>query len=262
MRNNKVYIGAESKFGITVGNTDYIVKQRTKDWNNVLSEYVASRFINNCGVRVHNTVLAVYKGELCVVCEDFTNEFGMLKEFGGIVSELCSDKTGHQYFFNDVLHLLNKLRGADVESCLKGFMIMYLMDAILGNSDRHIGNWGLCNKNGVYKFSPIYDNGASLFPRSNINELDKDWMHERCTVFPNSKVMFKVRKRSNYKSVIQSGVINAELVEFARELPVVELMDKATEGLDFLLRKFYRTTVYYRHMCVVRGEPFKWIGII
>lgn len=43
MCNNVEYNGSESKFGITVGNTDYIVKCQKKDWNNVLSEVIASR---------------------------------------------------------------------------------------------------------------------------------------------------------------------------------------------------------------------------
>ena len=42
---------------------------------------------------------------------------------------------------------------------------MYIVDAFLGNFDRHGANWGFLKKNNKYSLAPIFDNGSSLFPQ-------------------------------------------------------------------------------------------------
>jgi hypothetical protein len=255
--NGRVYHGAESKFGITYNGKDYIVKMPYKGWKNVFSEHVGSRFINACGIVAHNTELATYHNETCVICEDFTGKLGELREFDSISSSFDTDKRAHDYFFSDVIYMLSKLRNINVEETTSAFMRMFLMDAILGNSDRHMGNWGLCKRNDKYKFAPVYDNAASLFPRANIEDISEEWMRERCYTFPNSKVMFgDERKRSNYIEVVRSGIIPKYILDF-----VVDI-DKATVGLENKYRDFYRTIVWYRFNVIIKGDDFKWRGII
>lgn len=38
MKNGRLYKGAEPKFGITINNKNYLVKEQKSDWDNVLSE--------------------------------------------------------------------------------------------------------------------------------------------------------------------------------------------------------------------------------
>jgi hypothetical protein len=258
-----LYRGIEPKFGITLNNKNYIVKLRHEHWNNVLSEHVSSRFINECGIPAHNTFLGVYKNDLCVMCEDFSDSHGELHEFGNISSSFDTDKNEHDYFFSDVLYMIQKVKNVDFPACKEGFMFMFLMDAILGNPDRHMGNWGLCKKAGMYKFAPIYDNGASLFPRADIENISEEWMRERCMTFPNSKIMFgKIRKRSDYREVVQSGIIDNNAVEYVSALDVLKNIDNATQGLSVGLRRFYRTVVWYRFRTIIKGERFIWKGMI
>lgn len=42
---------------------------------------------------------------------------------------------------------------------------MYIVDALLGNFDRHGANWGFLKKNNKYSLAPIFNNGSSLFPQ-------------------------------------------------------------------------------------------------
>ena len=55
------------------------------------------------------------------------------------------------------------------------FWDMFIIDVLIGNTDRHNGNWGILIdiKNGKRKFSPIYDCGSCLNPILDDNELDK-----------------------------------------------------------------------------------------
>lgn len=51
---------------------------------------------------------------------------------------------------------------------------MLLFDALLESQDRHWGNWGnwgICKKHGKRSIAPIFDNGAGLLPRENLQKL-------------------------------------------------------------------------------------------
>jgi hypothetical protein len=39
---------------------------------------------------------------------------------------------------------------------------MFVIDALIGNRDRHFGNWGFLEKDGELSFAPVYDCGSSL----------------------------------------------------------------------------------------------------
>ncbi len=262
MINGIQYHGAEPKLGVSIRGHNYILKQQKRDWNNVLSEYVASRFIQACNIPVHRVVLAQYNESLCVLCEDFTPIYGELKEFSSISSSFDTDKSKHDYYFNEVLYLMSRLQNVDQQYSISGFWKMYIMDAILGNPDRHMGNWGMCKNNGIYRISPIYDNGASLFPRAKKLEVDKEWMYERTYTFPNSKFMFSSRQRSSYKEVLQSGICPAEILNLAKELNYSECINWATAGLLPELRSFYATVVHYRFNSIILNKRFSWKGMV
>ena len=46
----------------------------------------------------------------------------------------------------------------------KSFGILFIIDSLIGNTDRHNGNWGFLvnKKTGQVTFSPIYDCGSCL----------------------------------------------------------------------------------------------------
>lgn len=265
LKNDKIYNGSEAKFGITYKGSDYLVKQQKKDWRNVYSEAIASRFIETCGISCHETFIAHYNGKDAVVCKDFTDMYGSLFTLQSInSSSIDTEDTRHEYFYEDVIYELEKVKNVDIESVKRGFMYMYLMDLILGNSDRHKGNWGLCKKKGVYRFSPIFDNGASLFPRNCNFYVTEDWMRERVFTFPNSKLMFNSeRKRSSYYEIWHTDIIPEWLREFATTLNVVEVMSDVLQSLNIVGEEasYYRTLVYYRYNGIIQNR-FEWRGMI
>lgn len=51
---------------------------------------------------------------------------------------------------------------------------MFVIDALIGNTDRHLDNWGLLEQpTGEFTFAPVYDCGSSLSPLYDDNE--KAW---------------------------------------------------------------------------------------
>jgi hypothetical protein len=50
----------------------------------------------------------------------------------------------------------------DKKIMIDGFWDMFVIDALIANGDRHLGNWGILEKNDKVTLAPIYDCGSSL----------------------------------------------------------------------------------------------------
>ena len=107
---------------------------------------------------------------------------------------------------------------------------MFICDAILGNRDRHHGNWGYLYNEELNKMNmaPIYDNGGSLFPdvdkviNTFNNQSMKKLLFDRSEFFPASLFMV-VRKdgkvaRSNYYTILGDLRINRVLSNEVRSI--------------------------------------------
>lgn len=253
MYNGISYNGSEPKAGVRLNGKNYILKRRKKDWNNVKCEYVASHVINILGGNAHNTLLAIENGDQVVLCEDFTQGAGCVK----IMSELCessidTDVAEHDYFYGDILYMIEHLTKCDVKEFACRFLEMYVFDTILGNPDRHMGNWGIFNN----KMAPIFDNGASLFPRANMDLMSVEWMEEQIKVFPNSKIMFGSRReRSSYYEVWHSGLLPDYVVDYAKGLDITKAVDyiMTENNLSNKEKHFYATVIYNRYNCIING---------
>lgn len=60
-KNSKIYDGNTLKFGITVDGEDFIVKSGKNSITSIYSEYVASRFIKELGIPVHDVWIGYIK---------------------------------------------------------------------------------------------------------------------------------------------------------------------------------------------------------
>lgn len=123
---------------------------------------------------------------------------------------------------------------------------------------------GLLNKNGKWVFAPIFDNGASLFPRVKINTVTESWVKERVFNFHKSKTMFNdKRERSSYYNVISA---NEELRKYT------QIIDEDKLGLVYTfidctpirreLKSLYKTMIYYRYECIIKQNDFVWKGTL
>ena len=172
MRNSKKYDGNTLKFGITINNTDYIVKLPKSEISSVYSEHIASRFIRSLGIECHETYLGIYNNTPVVVLKDFTSVNRRLRSYESTrQSSEGTDIVDKLYTYKDVQYMIEKhtrMTDENKRRAITRFWQMFICDAILGNRDRHRGNWGylVIKGNGAdnYVPAPLYDNGASLFP--------------------------------------------------------------------------------------------------
>jgi hypothetical protein len=69
-------------------------------------------------------------------------------------------------------HTYQRLRKvATLQSFRTGIHEMILLDALVGNVDRHVNNWGFVSNSVVY-FAPLFDNGSTLIARCDVTKCE------------------------------------------------------------------------------------------
>ena len=181
------YKGSEKKKTLIYNNKKYLVKfpdpirEKNKNIsyiNNAFSEYVGSNIFKIVGFKTQNTILGNYtyngKDKIVCACEDFTDENNILYEFESLALSTNPDKKiGTE--ISDIMEVIEENKMIDSETTKQKLWDMFVIDSIIGNTDRHNGNWGfLLNKNtGTVTFSPIYDCGSCLNPMLEDTEIEK-----------------------------------------------------------------------------------------
>lgn len=134
--------------------------------NEPYSEYYASQIAQRMGLDHVTYGLSKWKGILCSTCELFTDINTSYVPFYNFVAN-CT--------LTSVSEFLKSLGGDYYDR----FADMLVFDALICNTDRHYGNFGLLVDNKTNKpvaFAPIFDNGLSLFNYAmdeDLQDLDK-----------------------------------------------------------------------------------------
>lgn len=172
------YKGSEKKKTLKFNNKKYLVKfpdpirEKNKNIsyiNNAFSEYIGSNIFKISGFNTQNTVLGkyIYNGKEKIVCgcEDFTDEHNILYEFESIALSVNPDKKiGTE--LEDIMDVIEESKFIDTLYTKNKFWDMFVIDSIIGNTDRHNGNWGFLvnDESNEISFAPIYDCGSCLNP--------------------------------------------------------------------------------------------------
>ena len=173
---NRFYSGAERKKSILINEKPYLVKFQKNSREglrfNHVSEYLGSHIFSLLGIETQETFLGIYKGENVVVIQDFLGEDEIFVPFNGVGdSSLEQDKEKYQYSYEDIIGMLQaNVKLIDVHQTIDLFWDMFIVDAFIANFDRHGSNWGFIKKDNMYRLSPVFDNGSSLFPQLNSDE--------------------------------------------------------------------------------------------
>lgn len=261
------YGGSERKLGILINGEPYMLKfhKITKfgKRNNHLSEYLGSHIFELLGFNVHQTYLGSYKNEAVVACKDFVcdgYEFVPFNDVGE--STIETDKEKYQYSYNDIILLLEKNKKiTNIEETVSIFFDMFIVDALIGNFDRHGANWGFLKKNNKYSLAPIFDNGSSLFPQLvNEDEMkiilsNEDELNERVYKFPTSQIKLN-DKKSSYFEVISSLKFNEINKSLLNIYPKIDL-EKINSLIDSLNisnihKQFYKRMIEERFNKIIK----------
>ena len=135
--------------------------------NEPYSEFYASQVAQAMGINAISYGLSKWKGILCSTCELFTSMETAYIPVGRVVTK------GGMKAVQEYYHSL----GPDFE---KAFRDMLVFDAVICNTDRHFGNFGLLinsKTNQVSEPAPLFDHGNSLF-----NYAGKEFMKDEAAL--------------------------------------------------------------------------------
>ena len=173
------FLGSERKTTVLYDGVRYMLKYpdpvRRHDLkdilsykNNQYSEHIGSSIFRACGFNAQETVLGYFtdpdgKEKVVVGCKDFTQNGGTLYEIAKLASQTLTSEERLTASIENVLTIITASRLIkDKKTIINSFWDMFVVDALIGNKDRHFGNWGILLKNGEVSFAPVYDCGSSL----------------------------------------------------------------------------------------------------
>ena len=258
-----MFSGAEKKFEIIIDGHRYIVKfQKNSEVGltyNYVSEYLGSHIFQSIGILVQETFLGTYDGKNVVVMKNFLEPEDALVAFNGVgESSLERDKELYQYTYEDITAMLmENMKSTNVAETIERFWDMFIVDALIGNFDRHGGNWGFIKRDNKYRIAPVYDNGSSLYPKLNTDEkiaevlASQEEIDKRIYQFPTSHIKVK-NKKSSYFEVISRLQFEACNDALKRIVPRIDLerinrIIDEIEGISELRKQFYKTMLQQRY---------------
>lgn len=212
------YKGSEKKKTLIYNNKKYLVKfpdpikEKNKNLsykNNAFSEYIGSNIFEICGIKTQKTLLGTYKykekEKIVCACEDFTDEENLLYEFENLALSTNPDKR-IETEIKDIMEVIEENKMISTERTKKEFWKMFVIDSLIGNTDRHNGNWGfiLNKRTGKIDFAPIYDCGSCLNPMLEDEEIERISDSELKNLAINCYSCLKENgKKINYMSYIK-----------------------------------------------------------
>ena len=107
------------------------------------------------------------KKKLVVACKDFAINGLVIQDFASLKNQIIdSSSNGYGTELDDVLETIQKQSVVDPKELSDRFWDMFIIDAFIGNWNRHNGNWGfLYNQlTDEMVLAPIYDCGSALYP--------------------------------------------------------------------------------------------------
>lgn len=176
------YGGSEKKKKIIYNGEVYLLKFpdpiREKNMplsyiNNVFSEYIGCKIFESVNIPVQKVILGIYnekqekevKQKVVVACKDFTNEKQKLIEFSSLANSITDVDKKFTTKIEDIYEVFNNLNyDFDKKLMIENFWNMFVVDTLIGNTDRHLSNFGVIDDGEALKFAPVYDCGSALHP--------------------------------------------------------------------------------------------------
>ncbi len=268
-KSRKKFGGSDKKESVFFGRNRYMLKfpDRIEDEkrnefnstyrNNVYSEYISCHIINALGYSAQETLIGQYKGKETVACKDFCKDGFELNEFEKYKSSFSVDFENTRYpEIDDIVRALSEDKdnvGIDPDISLAQFWDIFMLDVMLGNFDRHTGNWGYLynDEREEVKLAPIYDCGACLYPMLNDSSMEKVLNDEQLIstrIYDYPKPAFEMKgMRLTYHGFLTSDYAKSDARIMAARIKLKERYDKsiiedvvaATPGISDIRAEFY-----------------------
>ncbi len=232
--------------------------------NSCISEHIASSIFNMLGIKAQETMLGTFtvkgKEKLVCACKDFTASGKRLLDFCSIKNTILdSSSNGSGTELADVMDTIDKQQLISPQILREHFFNMFIADALLGNFDRHNGNWGFLydDMKEEAEIAPVYDCGSCLLPQADDTTMKKVLaneaeLHARIFQFPTSAIKLKGRKINYYDFLIRAGNEDATAA-LKRIVPRID-MEKIEGFIDKIPAISDLQRTFYKHYINARSD--------
>lgn len=278
----KAYGGANgNKICIVYNDEDYMLKfpppaRKNEDMsysNGCFSEYLGSKIFESTGIQTQKVLIGTYnfadKEKIVVACKDFTRTGILCQDFASLKnSVITTENKGYGTELEEILDTIDEQKAIDQKELSDFFWDMFIIDALIGNWDRHNGNWGFLYDtiSDSVELAPIYDCGSSLFPQANDVVMksvlaDEDEKKLRIYEIPTSAIRIN-GKKINYYGFITSASNKDCNKALIRMLPQIDInkIDEIilnTPFLSDLQKDFYSTMLALRKEKILEEAMLK-----
>ena len=273
----RAYNGANgSKIAVSYNGEVYMVKfppsaegkpTNLSYTNSCISEHIASSIFNLIGIPAQETMLGTYsvrgKDKLVCACKDFTVGGKRLFDFCSIKNTvLDSDSNGTGTELSDIMDAIDKQAYLSPTLLRSHFWDVFVVDALLGNFDRHNGNWGFLYDEATEttEIAPVFDCGSCLLPQADENIMEKvlfdeKELHSRVFQFPTSAIKLHDRKINYYDFLTsaKNADCNAAVSRIASKINLTSISDFIDSIFEIsdLQKRFYKEYITARYNLII-----------
>ena len=241
--------------------------------NSPVCEYIGSQIYGLLGFSVHDTILGFRNGKTVVACGDFLENGDRLYEFDKIkvtfdppfLDSNGNETNGVGVDLYEILMTIQEhpfLKG--LNSVQEYFWNMFVVDALIGNTDRNNSNWGvIVRENGKKELAPVYDNGNCLNSKwddekmravlSNEKNLEAEaFLARRCIFELEGRKLnpYHLIERMEYEGC--NNAVRNITPKVATALTKIEKMILEIPVLTEIQKKFYLTVMRERYEKVLK----------
>ena len=230
--------------------------------NSCVTEYIGCHIFNSVGINAQETLLGTYEKngvkKIVVACKDFTSPGIVLQDFASLKNTVIdSGHSGYGTELSDIMRAMEDQTAFPPALLQQHFWNVFIVDALIGNWDRHNGNWGFLvdEEKQQAELAPVYDCGSCLYPQLDLERMknvlqDEAEIDQRIYTFPTSSIEEGGKKISyfDYISSLKNPDCNEALKRVCSRIDL-DAIHNFLEGVPELLpiqREFYLTMLTER----------------
>ena len=227
--------------------------------NDPISEYIGSHIYNIIGIKAHDTLLGAYKGKVCVLCRDavYPGKLYEFREFRNVLFDegIIQSTDGMSTLISDIMQVIDLTDLIDTDISKQRFWDQFVIDSLIGNTDRNNGNWGYVYSDGRFTLYDVYDCGGCLNNKRSDDQMQKDIDTGRInTMALNYTFNYEETEGSrvnpfhyierNCNSYIVKALAMVAGLDFSK---VVELVESVKPLISDIRAEFYETIMRIRY---------------
>lgn len=235
--------------------------------NSAICEYLACHILSSLGIDTQETVLGTInigeKDYIAVGCKDFVPNGYAIQDFASIKNQVI--KSGHSGAGTELSEILDTIDQQELmnrDIILNRFWEIFVADALIGNWDRHNGNWGFLynQETDDLKLAPVFDCGSSLFPQADEEIIkavlsNKSELHRRVYDMPLSAILENGKKINYYKFMVSTENKDClrAIIKIVPQINMEKISDiiEQTPFINADQKKFYKTILAARKTSIL-----------